>query len=203
MVKENITKKNLLLSILFLILGIVLLTTDKSLISIASKVIGVFLIVIGGIKFIKYFYMKGKIPTYSNVELMISLFIICFGLLLVLYSDALALTIRLCIGFWTIYSGINKIIFSIGVRSQDKKGFITYLLSSLLIIAIGIILISGFVNKIIGVFIIIYSVIELIDYIYYIVSIKKFENSKPSQNEKSNLKKLKSKKVVDAIIDEK
>ena len=203
MVKENITVKNLLLAILFLILGIVLLTTDKSLISIASQVIGVFFIVIGGIKFIKFVYMKGKIPNYSNVELIISLFIICFGLFLLLFSDVLALTIRLGIGFWTIYSGINKIIFSIGIRSQDKKGFITYLLSSLLIIAIGIILISGFVNKIIGVFIIAYSIIELVDYIYYIVSLKRFENIKPSQNKKSNLKKLKSKKVVDAIIDEK
>ena len=201
--KENITIKNLLLAILFLILGIVLLTTDNSLISIASQVIGVFFIVIGGVKFIKYVYMKGKFPTYTNIELIVSLFIICFGLFLLLFSNALALTIRLCVGFWTIFSGINRIIFSIGIKSQDKKGFIAYLLSSLIIITIGILLISGFVNKIIGVFIIIYSVIEIIDYIYYIISLKKNDNIKQDIKEKSNVKKLKGKKVVDAIIDEK
>lgn len=202
MSKNNITIKNLLVAILFLILGIILLTTDSSIISIASQVIGTLLTIIGFIKFIRYVYMKGKMSSYTNTELMTSLFIMCFGLLLIFYSDALSFTIRFGIGFWTIFSGINRIIFSIGIKTLDKKGFLTYLLSSLFIIAIGILLISGFVNKIIGVFIIIYSVIEIIDYIYYKVFEKKYDNIKYEEKDKSSVKKIKNKKVMDAIIDE-
>lgn len=198
--KDNITIKNLLIAILFLILGIVLLTTEKSIISIASKIIGILFSIIGFIKFIKYVYMKGKLSTYSNIELIVSLFILCFGILLIIFSDALSYTIRFGIGFFTIFSGINRIIFSIGFKSIDKKGFLTYLISSLLIIAIGILLITGYVDKIIGAFIILYSIIEIVDYIYYKIFEKKHDNLKPVSKDISSLK---SKKVIDADFEEK
>lgn len=69
---------------------------------------------------------------------------------------------------------------------------------------IGLLIISGVFDEIIGLFIIIYSLIEIVDYIYYRVKGKNYEfnNDSKSEEKKSSIKKLKSGKVVDAIIEE-
>ena len=71
-------------------------------------------------------------------------------------------------------------------------------------ILISIFLISGLFEKVIGLFIVGYSITEIINYIYFKTKNKNFnfktKNNKKSVNE--NLKKIKDKKVVDAIIEE-
>jgi len=60
MKRENkITINNLIYALLFLLLGILLLTR-LDLLSVASKLIGGVLIVIGIVKIIVYIYMNGK-----------------------------------------------------------------------------------------------------------------------------------------------
>ena len=48
-----------------MVFGIVLLTSTEDLISIASKVIGIILIVVGIVKSIVYIYMIGKLGNYT------------------------------------------------------------------------------------------------------------------------------------------
>jgi len=86
---------------------------------------------------------------------------------------------------------------------MDKKSFLVYLITSLLMIALGIVIITGVFDQLIGLLIIIYSVMEIVNYIYFKVKNKDFEEviQKPAKKEKK-LKKLKKGKVVDAIIEE-
>jgi len=76
-----------------------------------------------------------------------------------------------------------------------------YLITSILMIIIGFCLLFGLVDKIIGVFIIGYSITEIVNYIFYKVNFKEEEtiNNKKS---KSKIKNLKESKVVDAIVEE-
>ena len=123
--KENkITVNNLIYALLFLVFGIILLTSTEDLITIASKVIGGVLIIIGIIKSIIYIYMKGKLGNYSTSNLALALLFICFGLLFIFLSGTLSFTIRIIIGIWILFSGINRIIFAISMRVIDKKGFL-------------------------------------------------------------------------------
>ena len=62
--ENKITVRNLISALLFLVLGIVLLTTDEGVISIVSKVIGVILIIAGIAKSIQYIYLKGKLGKF-------------------------------------------------------------------------------------------------------------------------------------------
>ena len=166
--KENrITVNNLIYALLFLVFGIMLLTSTEDLISIVSKVIGGVLIVIGIIKAIIYIYMKGKLGEYSLSKLVVSLLFISFGMLLIFLSGTLSFAIRTVIGIWIVFSGVNRVIFAISIGSIDKKSLLVYLIIALLMITLGVVIITGVFDQLIGLFIIIYSIMEIVNYIYY------------------------------------
>ena len=201
--ESRITVNNLIYALLFLVFGIILLTSTEDLITIVSKVIGGVLIVIGIIKAIIYIYMKGKLGEYSLSKLVVALLFISFGMLLIFLSGTLSFAIRTVIGIWVVFSGINRVIFAISMCTIDKKSFLVYIITSLLMIALGIVIITGVFDQLIGLLIIIYSVIEIVNYIYFKVKNKDFEEiiDKPAKKEKK-LKRLKKGKVVDAIVED-
>jgi len=197
---KKITINNLIFSLLFFVFGIILLTSTDDLISIASKIIGVILIIVGIIKTIIYIYMKGKLGKYKITELIVGILIICCGVLLLLYSSALSFAIRIVIGTWVFFVSINKIIFALSIRHIDSTGFKVYITTSLLMLIVGMFLLSGFFDKIVGIFIIIYSIIEIIDYIYFKVTNKDYKSVNKEKSKNIKQKRLKESKVVDAII---
>ena len=205
--KENkITINNLIYALLFLVFGIILLTSTEDLITIVSKVIGAVLIIIGIIKSIIYIYMKGKVGDYNVSKLALGILFICFGVLLILFSGTLSFAIRTVIGMWVLFAGINRIIFAISIKSLDNKGFLVYLITAILMIILGILLISGIFDQLIGLLIIIYATMEIVDYIYFKVKNKGYEEAtddtiKPTKKDKK-IKRLRKGKVVDAIIEE-
>lgn len=201
--ESKITVNNLIYALLFLVFGIILLTSTEDLITIVSKVIGGVLITIGIIKAIIYIYMKGKLGEYSLSKLIVSLLFISFGMLLIFLSGTLSFAIRTVIGIWVVFSGINRVIFAISMSAIDKKSFLVYLITSLLMIALGIVIITGVFDQLIGLLIIIYSIIEIVNYIYFKVKNKDYGEvfEKPVKKEKK-LKRLKKGKVVDAIVED-
>ena len=203
--ENKITLNNLLYSLLFLIFGIILLNRTDDLVSITSKIVGSVLILVGVVKSIIYIYMKGKIGEYSILKLIVGLLLMCFGLLFILFSSALSFVIRTVIGAWILFAGINRIIFAISTFSIDRRGFLVYMSTAILMLILGVILISGIFDQIVGILIIIYSVTELVDYIYYKVKYKNYEQPytsiEISKKSKKN-KKSKKGKIIDAVIDE-
>ena len=201
MKRENkITINNLIYALLFLLLGILLLT-QIDLLSVASKLIGGVLIIIGIVKIIVYIYMKGKLGNYTLSELITGLLLIGCGLLLFSHSSALSFAIRTIVGLWILFAGINRIILALSIRLVSKVGFRVYLSTSILMIIIGFCLLTGLVDKIIGILIIGYSLVEIVNYVFYKVNFKE-EESVTNKKSKSKTKKLKESKVVDAVIEE-
>lgn len=202
--ENKIELNNLIYALLFLTFGIVLLTSTEDLISIASKVIGAVIAIVGIVKTLLYVYRKGKYGNYSLTQLLIGLILICFGVLLILVSNTLSFAIRIIIGLWIVFAGINRIIFSLSVKSYDNNGFLVYLFTALLMIALGVLIISGIFDQFIGLLIIVYSVMEIVDYIYFKVRYKNNESNTDLQkvSKKDNSKKNKKGKVVDAVIEE-
>ena len=65
--KENkISINNLIYALLFLTFGIILLTSTEDLISIASKVIGIAIIIAGVVKTFIYVYRKCQLFVHQN-----------------------------------------------------------------------------------------------------------------------------------------
>lgn len=203
MKRENkITVNNLIYALLFFVFGVILLTSTENLISMASKVIGIVMIVVGLIKTIVYIYMKGKVGNYSISELILGLILMGCGGVLIAYAGMLSFAIRIIIGLWVLFAGINRIILAISVKQIDDTGFKVYLTTSILMIIIGICLISGLFDKIIGIFIIAYSITEIVNYIYFKSKNRNSEIKKNKDKTKDKIKRIKEPKIVDAIIEE-
>ena len=69
---------------------------------------------------------------------------------------------------------------------------------------IGICLLSGLVDKVIGLFIIGYSITEIVNYIYFKTKNKDYMKKSTIKKEKTKkkYKRIKEPKIVDAIIEE-
>ena len=200
--KENkISINNLVYALLFLTLGIILLTSTEDLISIVSKVIGGAIVIFGIVKTLLYVYRKGKLGEYPLNELLIGILLICFGVLLIVFSSTLSFAIRVIIGLWVVFAGVNRIIFSISIKSLDSKGFLFFLLTSFLMIALGVLIISGVFDQVIGLLIIIYSIMEIVDYIYFKVKYKNLDTAIQKVPDDKDSKIKKDGKVVDAVIE--
>ena len=200
--KENkITINNLVYALLFLIFGILLLTGIQTLTGIASIIIGSVFIIIGAVKTIIYIYMKGKLGDYSINNLLIGLFAIFCGIILIIYSEVLSFAIRIIIGLWVLFASINRIILAISIKRELQDGFWMYLASALVMFISGVVLITGMFSPLLGVFIIIYAISEIVDYIYFKVTYKeKNMDMEPKATKKT--KRISTKKTVDADYEE-
>lgn len=198
--KDNrITINNLLYALLFLVVGMMLLTAKESVLTMVSKVIGCIFITAGAVKTIIYIYMKGKMGNYKLNSLLIGLIFIAIGIAFIVFSGTLDWAIRVIIGLWTIFSGVNRLIFAFAYKKIDSEGFKVYLLTALFMIILGIVVLSGIFSKVIGLLIVIYAISEIYNYVYYKTKGKEM----PSDDKvESKLPAISNNKVVDAVIEE-
>lgn len=202
--ENKISINNLIYALLFLTFGIILLSSTEDIISMASKVIGTVIAITGIVKTLIYVYRKGQNVEYGINELLIALLLIGFGITLIFISATLSFAIRVIIGIWVIFAGVNRVIFSLSNKPIIGREFWVYLLTAVFMVVLGGLIISGIFDAMIGLLIIIYALAEIFDYIYYTLKSK----SKESVNEthlvekKDSKKKSKKGKVVDAVIEE-
>ena len=196
---NKISINNILYAFLFLVVGMMLINRDETIVTLISKVIGCVFITIGGIKTIVYIYMKGKLGNYKLNSLLIGLIFIAIGISFIVLSGVLDWTIRVIVGLWCIFSGINQMIFAFTYKKYYKEGFAVYLLTSVAMLLVGVLILSVSLSWLIGVLIVAYAVFEIFNYIYY-----KTKGKDIPSNEKveSKLPALKNDKVVEAVIEE-
>lgn len=163
MIKKD--KSSIIASILFLILGILLLINPGQIIKFITYIIGIIFVVFGSIKLYNYYKFKDSI---SNIQLTLGITAIIIGIIIMFCNGIIELIIRLVMGGYILASGLNKLIISLNTRNQNNK-WIGLLIISLLLIICGlyIILKSNIVLSSIGVLLIIYSSIDIISYILY------------------------------------
>lgn len=199
--RENkITINNLIYALLFLVVGIMLIDRDETIITLVSKIIGCVFVIVGGVKAIIYIYMKGKLGNYRLNDLLVGLIFIAIGIAFIALSGVLDWAIRVIVGLWSIFAGINRMIFAFTYRKYYKEEFKVYFLTSIVMIVFGIVILSVSLSWVIGLFIIAYAISEIFNYIYYKAKGKDIpEDSK----KESKLPALKNDKVVDAVIEDK
>lgn len=165
--KSNINIMSLISSIIFFILGAVIFTKPEIIILFISYVFGGIFIIVGIFKCIKNYLDIKKDNNISSKEMIVGIILTIIGLILIILAGVIEALVRLIIGGWILFSGINRLINSLQLPKKNNK-FIPYLILSLLIIGIGLytILESNLAFKTIGIVLMIYSVIEIIGYIF-------------------------------------
>ena len=199
--KDNkITISNLIYALLFLAVGMMLFTAETSVLKLASTIIGCIFITVGSIKTIVYIYMKGKVGNYKINNLLVGLIFVFIGIAFIVFSGTLDWAIRVIVGLWCIFAGVNRMIFAFAYRKYYSEGFKVYLFTSIFMLALGILILSGALSKIVGILIIIYALSEIFNYVYYKIKGKELPSDEKVE---SKLPALKNDKIVDAVIEEK
>lgn len=172
---EKFLKKSswtdIIVSLLFILFGIMLIARPESIMSIISILLGCICVVIGVLKGIDYF-ASGKT---NNHLLAISIVIIIIGIIIMFCADIILSIFRIIIAIWIIYSGIINLQTTI-IWKDYKSGLwiITLLLAILTILAgIYILVNNGAMLQIIGVIIIGYGIIDIVQNVIFI---KKIDN---------------------------
>lgn len=164
--------ESLINSILFFILGIILFTNPNGVVKTAIYILGIIFILAGIFKMLVYCKTAQYNPNVKEIVNGIMYMII--GMVTIICSfiffDAIETVLRLAVAIFLLYIGMNRLITAF--KKPSNKMF--YLLNSLLIIIAGIALafIQGLPFKIVGLFIIGYSVLEMISFIFYRVKIE-------------------------------
>ena len=170
-IEEKRIKRNfntsLYLSFLYVIIGLFLFIKPDITISLISYFIGGILILIGVISIIKYFSSLDNLNVLG-FDLTYGILLLIAGIFLVLDTSLFSKIINIILGIWIIVGGITKFQYSLMLRKTKNKDSIYTLLVSFLIFVWGIVLLLNpfksalLITQTIGVFLIIYSVLDII-----------------------------------------
>lgn len=172
---EKILKKaswsDILISIIFIIFGILLVSNPTTIISMISVILGGIFIAIGAFKIIEYI-SKGK---QDNYLIGIGAVAILSGIIIMFCTGIILSIFRIIIGIWIIYSGIMNLQTAIVWKDLKSRLWLTTVLGSILVIIAGIYILvnSGAILETIGIIIIIYGIIDIIERVIFI---KKIDN---------------------------
>ena len=158
---------SLIYSIIFFILGAIIFTKPQIIILFISYVIGGIFIIIGIFKCIKNYLDIKKDNNISSKEMIVGIVLIIVGLVFLLLANVIEALVRLVIGGWILFSGITRLINSLQL-SKNNNQFIIRLIISFLLIGVGLytILESNLAFKTIGLVLMIYSTLEILNYIF-------------------------------------
>ena len=154
-------------SIIFLILGAVMYTKPDAVVIITTYVFGGLLILIGLFKCIKNYLDVKKDNSTSSTEMIVGIVLTVLGIICIFLAGVVEAMVRLVIGGWMIFAGINRLTNSFYL---DKKTSIFWvsLILSIIIIGGGLytILEANLAFQAIGIILIIYSILEIIGFIF-------------------------------------
>ena len=166
---------SIITSLIFAVLGIVMIANPEAAIEIVAAVLGITVIVIGAEKIISYFVMKGNLD-FFNYELIYGIVAILFGILIMTNSNTFASIVRIIIGIWIAYAGLMKINISFKLKSANISAWAIVLILSIISLLAGILVMFSNTSSIViltAVVMIIYAIADIIDEIIFINNVDK------------------------------
>lgn len=159
--------KSLLSSIIFLIIGVILITNADIILSFISIVIGSILLISGIINIFIYAQRRKSNNPFANRSLFYSIVLILLGIIFIFFSDIIETSIRFILGGWILMSGIYQLITAISLSHKNTK-FISSLIVAiaLVILSIYVIFTENLLLSSIGIIMVIYSIIEIMGFIF-------------------------------------
>ncbi len=159
----------------YAILGVIIFLESEMTNNIVGVLIGSFLL-INGLIFVYKYLDKTKIKLFKS-SLIFGIINIFLGIFIMLNPLTLVNILNIGLGVWILIEGVNKSIIFIELKKVQEDANKLILVSSFLLILIGILMVinpfrSLVITKLVGVFIILDSIINLND----LVLLKKRSN---------------------------
>jgi uncharacterized membrane protein HdeD (DUF308 family) len=184
-------KMNLLISILFLLIGIILFTNPGGVIDFIAYIVGGIFLFVGLIYFVQFW--RGEKKNIFVSEFYSGVISVVIGVILMFNNGALDLALRVFSGVWILYRAIVHLKVALTLKDQKDDAWKVSLGISIILFAGGLfeILVQSLELTIIGFVIILYSLFEIMNIIYQLLHKPKEEViKKPEIMKQEEVKKL-------------
>ncbi len=154
-------------SAFFIAIGALLFLNPGGFVEIVSYLIGAFALTYGIINIVKY--LRNKEMGMAKFFLTLGIILSVIGLFLILNPTFIGAIIPTVIGVCLIINGIEKLMYLKYLQEKGSEGYMIALISGIVVLVVGIYLLFNpfastlIVTQIIGVIIIVYSVMDLIE----------------------------------------
>ena len=165
-INSSTREDSLFTTIIFFIIGIILFTNPEGIIDIIAYIFGSVLILNGLVRLFIH-RMFSKQPGSNNGNLIKGIIYIVFGITSIIFFNYIETAFRITIAAYILYMGINRLIFAISLRKQTPDIRRPLALAALIIVFAILLAFLNFSLMIIGLFIIAYSIVEMITFIFY------------------------------------
>ena len=205
-------KSSIVTSTILIILGILLVFQSETTIMMISYVIGGLLVAIGALALIRY-VKNGDSPILRNeLDIVYGIVTIIFGIIIIKNYQAIASIIPAVIGIAIIINSASKLNYAFQLKTDENNMWKTTMIISIISTIFGVILLFNpfeaalGIMKVIGIFIIVYAILDLISTMAIKSSVNKIYKAveetitdaevvgEDEDNEKSKSKKRKKRK---------
>ena len=164
---------NILESIVFALIGIVLMWKPEETLSVISYVLGGIFCVVGIAKIISYIQAKGKQDLY-NYHLVYGIMAIVIGIITIAYSGTILSVFRIIIGIWIVYSALVRSSTALKLRNISSPLWLYSLIIAIAMCICGIYVIvnSGAILFTVGLAILVYAIMDFIENILFLKNTK-------------------------------
>lgn len=161
-------------SLIFAILGVVLICKPEGIMAIISYIIGAIFIAVGVVKILNY-VQTNKTSDLYNYELLYGIMTVIIGIVMVIHSDILSTIIGIIIGMWIVYSSIIRAFTALKLRAIKSNIWIYSIVLAVIMFLSGLYVIfdAGMLVTTIGIIMVIYAIIDIIENIIFINNVKK------------------------------
>jgi uncharacterized membrane protein HdeD (DUF308 family) len=167
-IMKKFLKSSIITSAILIVLGVLLILQSETTIMMISYIIGGVLVAIGALALIRY-VKNGESPALRNeLDIVYGIVTIIFGIIIVQNYQAIASIIPAVIGIAIIISSAGKLNYAFQLREDESRMWKTTMVISIISTICGVILLFNpfkaalGIMKIIGVFIILYAVLDLV-----------------------------------------
>lgn len=166
---------DIIISLIFILFGGLLVARPEATVAAISILLGILFIAMGLLKLIEYYTSDPKedmLLTFSLISVVIGIIIICVpGKMMDLFG--------VIVGLWIIVVGIMDLQVVLTWREVKSPYWTTSLLLTILMILAGIIIVvnQAILPKTIGVLVIIYGILDIIDRVIFMKKVSDFKDN--------------------------
>lgn len=164
-------------SILFAIIGILLIVWPEQIIKMISTIIGIAIIILGIFGIIRYF--RNNERTF-NFDLMYGIICVIAGALIVTNTKVVASFLPVIIGIWMIGNSVIKIQYAMTLKDYNSNNWLTIMIVSVLTLACGILFVfnpfkgATLLTQTLGIALFAYAVVDIVNSCILKKNMKKF-----------------------------
>lgn len=164
------TRQDMIISIIFIVLGIAIIVNPNIVISFLSFILGGIFIIVGIMK-VSEFISTGKT---SNYLLAMGISAIIIGIIIMFSSKVILSLFGIIIGIWIIYAGLANLQTAILWKEYTSRIWLLSVMLSVITIIVGIYVLANLniIMNIIGFIILMYGIINILEDLIFIKNVE-------------------------------